>query len=59
MRRGNEGELAARVTANPADVAALLPLAGASAARKARREAMDKLQDALLNPASWRRSARV
>jgi putative thioredoxin len=51
---GNESELAARVAANPADLEARLALAGALAARKAWREAMDELLDIIRRDRGWR-----
>lgn len=51
---GNESELAARVAANPADLEARLALAGALAARKAWREAMDELLDVIRQDKGWR-----
>jgi putative thioredoxin len=51
---GNESELAARVAANPADLEARLALAGALAARKAWREAMDELLDIIRQDKGWR-----
>jgi putative thioredoxin len=51
---GNESELAARVAANPADLEARLALAGALAARKAWREAMDELLDIIRRNRAWR-----
>jgi putative thioredoxin len=51
---GNESELAARVAANPADLEARLALAGALAARKAWREAMDELLDIIRQDRGWR-----
>jgi putative thioredoxin len=51
---GNESELAARVAANPADLEARLALAGALAARKAWREAMDELLDLIRRDRGWR-----
>jgi putative thioredoxin len=51
---GNESELAARVAANPADLEARLALAGALAARKAWREAMDELLEIIRQDKGWR-----
>ena len=51
---GSESDLAARVAANPADLEARLALAGALAARKAWREAMDELLEIIRRNKSWR-----
>jgi putative thioredoxin len=51
---GNEGELAKRVQQNPSDLEARLALAGAYAARKAWREAMDELLEIIRRNKSWR-----
>jgi len=52
--RGNESELAARVAASPGDLDARLALAGALAARKAWREAMDELLEIIRRDKNWR-----
>ena len=51
---GNEAELARRVQAAPADLEARVALAGALAARKAWREAMDELLEVVRRDKSWR-----
>jgi putative thioredoxin len=51
---GSESELAARVDKNPADLESRLALAGAYAARKAWREAMDQLIEIIRRDRSWR-----
>jgi putative thioredoxin len=53
---GDESELAARVAANPADLEARLAFAGALAARKAWREAMDELLEIIRRDKAWRDS---
>jgi putative thioredoxin len=51
---GNETDLAARVRANPADLEARLALAGALAARKSWREALDELLEIVRRDKAWR-----
>ena len=51
---GSEKDLAARVAASPADLDARLALAGALAARKEWREALDQLIEILQRNKSWR-----
>jgi putative thioredoxin len=51
---GSENDLAARVAANPADLDVRLALAGALAARKSWREAMDHLLEIVRRDKSWR-----
>jgi putative thioredoxin len=51
---GSENDLSARVASNPCDLEARLALAGALAARKAWREAMDQLLDIIRRDKSWR-----
>jgi len=51
---GSESDLAARVAANPADLEARLALAGALAARRSWREAMDQLLEIVRRDKSWR-----
>jgi putative thioredoxin len=51
---GNESDLSARVASNPSDLEARLALAGALAARKAWREAMDQLLEIIRCDKSWR-----
>lgn len=51
---GSESELSARVASNPSDLEARLALAGALAARKAWREAMDELLEIIRRDKSWR-----
>jgi putative thioredoxin len=51
---GSESELAARVEQNPADLESRLALAGAYAARKAWREAMDQLIEIIRRDRGWR-----
>jgi len=51
---GIEGDLAARVAAEPANLEARLALAGALAARKAWREAMDQLLEIVRRDKTWR-----
>ena len=51
---GSESELSARVTADPADLEARLALAGALAARKAWRGALDQLLEIVRRDKSWR-----
>jgi len=50
----NETELRARVAANPADLEARFALAGACAARRAWREAMDELLEILRRDRGWK-----
>jgi putative thioredoxin len=51
---GSEGDLSARVAADPADLEARLALAGALASRKAWREALDHLLEIVRRNKSWR-----
>jgi putative thioredoxin len=51
---GSESDLAARVAANPADLEARLALAGALAARRSWREALDQLLEIVRRDKSWR-----
>ena len=51
---GSEGDLAAKVAANPADLEARLALAGAHAARKDWRGALDELIEIVRRDKSWR-----
>ena len=51
---GSETELAAKVSANPADLEAKLALAGAYAARRAYRQAMDQLLEVVRRDKAWR-----
>jgi len=51
---GDEAQLAARVAADPADLESRLALAGALAARKAWREAMDELFEIIRRDKAWR-----
>jgi len=51
---GAEHELAARVVAHPADLDARLALAGALAARRSWREAMDQLLEIIRRDKAWR-----
>ena len=51
---GDERALSAQVAANPSDLEARLALAGAFAARKAWREAMDALLEIVRRDKSWR-----
>jgi len=51
---GSESDLAARVTANPADLEARLALAGALAARRAWRDALDQLLEIVRHDKAWR-----
>ena len=51
---GSERDLSARVATNPSDLEARLALAGALAARKAWRDAMDELLEIIRRDKSWR-----
>jgi putative thioredoxin len=51
---GSEGDLAERVAADPADLEARLALAGALAARRSWREAMDQLIEIIRRDKAWR-----
>jgi len=51
---GSESDLSARVAADPADFEARLALAGALAARKAWRDALDQLLEIVRRDKSWR-----
>ena len=51
---GSESDLSARVAADPSDLEARLALAGAFAARKAWREAMDQLLEIVSRDKAWR-----
>jgi putative thioredoxin len=51
---GNEANLAARVAADPADLASRLALAGVFAGRKAWREAMEELLEIIRRDKAWR-----
>jgi len=51
---GSEGELSARVAANPADLESRLALAGALAARRAWRDALEQLLEIVRRDKSWR-----
>jgi putative thioredoxin len=51
---GSESDLSARVTANPGDLEARLTLAGALAARKAWRDALEHLLEIVRRDKSWR-----
>lgn len=51
---GNESALAARIASTPSDLEARLALAGALAARKAWREALDQLLEIIRRDKSWR-----
>jgi putative thioredoxin len=51
---GGEAELAAKVAANPGDLESRLLLAGAYAARRAWREAMEQLLEILRRDRAWR-----
>ena len=51
---GSESDLTARVAADPADLEARLALAGALAARKAWRDALDQLLEIVRRDRSWR-----
>jgi putative thioredoxin len=51
---GSESDLSARVAADPADLEARLALAGALAARKAWRDALDHLLEIVRRDKSWR-----
>jgi putative thioredoxin len=51
---GSEGDLAARVAANPSDLDARLSYAGALAARKAWRPAMEQLLEIIRRDKGWR-----
>ena len=54
---GSENDLAARVAAHPADLDARLAFAGALAARKSWREAMDQLLEIIRRDKAWRDGA--
>ena len=54
---GSESELAARVAGNPADLESRLALAGAYAARKAWRDALDQLLAIVERDRKWRDGA--
>lgn len=51
---GNEGDLTERIAADPADLEARLALAGALAARRSWREAMDQLIEIVRRDKAWR-----
>src|SRR5262245_59713408 len=51
---GSDGDLSARVAADPADLEARLALAGALAARRAWREALEHLLEIVRRDKSWR-----
>jgi putative thioredoxin len=54
---GSEGDLTQRVAADPADLDARLALAGALAARRSWREAMDQLIEIVRRDKAWRDGA--